>query len=417
MESEHDSQVAGHMGMDKTMEMIDRNFYWPEMVKDIEDFVRSCEDCQKNKAPRHRRHGTLHPLELSYAPWDSISMDFITQLPKSDGCSTVWVIVDRFTKMAHFVPVKDGQKTAEGCAKLFLDNIWKLHGLPSSIISDRDPVFTSRFWAELMGRLDVRLRKSTAFHPQTDGQTERVNQSLEQYLRQYCNYEQDNWCDLLPLAEYAYNNSATTATQMSPFFANYGFHPRTTWPVEKESKNPASRNYAHWIESVHDLCIKRLEEARERMGRYYDRTRREAPPYSVGELVVLNGKSIRTRWAAKKLNAKLFGLFRVARLVGQGGQSVELELPQRWRVHNIFHTSLIEPYRSSVRRQRGEPIAVTDSGYVDRLGITHEVGYNVEGNQVLEDFEVEEIMGSHYNTERKKVLFLIKWKGYPEESE
>ena len=167
------------------------------------------------------------------------------QLPKSDGCSTVWVIVDRFTKMAHFVPVKDGQKTAEGCAKLFLENIWKLHGLPSSIISDRDLVFTSKFWAELMGRLDVRLRKSTAFHPQTDGQTERVNQSLEQYLRQFCNYEQDNWNDLLPRAEYAYNNSATTATQMSPFFANYGFHPRTNWPVEKESKNPASRNYAH----------------------------------------------------------------------------------------------------------------------------------------------------------------------------
>ena len=89
MESEHDSRVAGHMGMDKTMELVDRNFYWPEMAKDIEDYVRSCEDCQRNKASRHKRHGALHPLELSYAPWDAISMDFITQLPKSDGCSTV----------------------------------------------------------------------------------------------------------------------------------------------------------------------------------------------------------------------------------------------------------------------------------------------------------------------------------------
>ena len=161
--------------------------------------------------------------------------------------------------MAHFVHVKDGQKTVEGCVKLFRENIWKLHGLPSSIISDRDPVFTSKFWAELMGRLNVQLRKSTALHPQTDGQTERVNQSLEQYLRQYCNYEQDNWYDLLPLAEYAYNNSATMATQMSPFFANYGFHPPTNWPVEKESKNPASRNYAHWMESVLEICMKSLD--------------------------------------------------------------------------------------------------------------------------------------------------------------
>ena len=189
MESEHDIRMAGHMGMDKTMELVDRKFYWPEMAMDIEDYVRSCEDCQKNKASQHKRHGALHPLELSSAPWDAISIDVMTQLPKSDGCSTVWVIVNRYTKMAHFVLVKEGQKTAEGCAKLFLENIWNLHGLPSSIISDRDPVFTSKFWTELMGRLDVRLRKSTAFHPQTDGQTKRVNQSHEQYLCQDCNYE------------------------------------------------------------------------------------------------------------------------------------------------------------------------------------------------------------------------------------
>ena len=124
---------------------------------------------------------------------------------------------------------------------------------------------------------------------------------------------------------------------------------------------------------------------------------------------MLNGKNIRTRRAVKKLDAKLFGPFKVVRLVEQGGQSVELELPQHWRVYNVFHTSLIKPYRTSVRGLRDEPIAVTDSGYVDRLGVTHEVGYDAEGNQVLEDFEVEEIMGSHYNAERKKVLYLIKW--------
>ena len=107
MEAEHDSQVAGHMGMDKTIQMVDRNFYWPVMAKDIEEYVHSCEGCQKNTAPCRKRHGTLHPLELSYAPWDSISMDFITQLPKSEGCSTVWVIVDRFTKMVQFIPIKD----------------------------------------------------------------------------------------------------------------------------------------------------------------------------------------------------------------------------------------------------------------------------------------------------------------------
>ena len=177
--------------------------------------------------------------------------------------------------------------------------------------------------------------------------------------------------------------------------------------MEKESKNPVSRNYAHWMECVHELCVKRLEETRERMGKYYDCSRKEAPLYSVGDLVMLNGKNIRTRRAVKKQDAKLFGPFKVVRLVGQGGQSVELELTQPWRVHNVFHTSFIEPYRTSVLGLRDEPIAVIDSGYVDRLGVTHEVGYDVEGNQVLEDFEVEEIMGSHYNAEQKMVLYLI----------
>ena len=116
------------------------------------------------------------------------------------------------------------------------------------------------------------------------------------------------------------------------------------------------------------------------------------------------------------MDTKLFRPYKVKKLVGPEGQSVELELPSRWRVHNVFHTSLVEPYRSSGRGLRGEPIAVTDSGYVDRIGLTHEVGYDVGGNQVLEDFEVEEIMGRHYNAEGNKVLYLIIWKGYPEES-
>ena len=114
MQAEHDSQVVGHIGMDKTIEMVDQNFYCPEMARDIEDYIRSCRDCQKNKAPRHKRHGTLHPPKLSYAPWDSISMDFIIQLPKSEGYSTVRGIVDRFSKMVHFIPIKDEQKAAAG---------------------------------------------------------------------------------------------------------------------------------------------------------------------------------------------------------------------------------------------------------------------------------------------------------------
>ena len=145
---------------------------------------------------------------------------------------------------------------------------------------------------------------------------------------------------MLPLAEYSYNNSVTTATQKSPFYTNYGFHPRTTWPVEMESKNPTSKNYAHWILSVHDLCNSYLKTTSEKMGGYYDKSKKTAPPCKAGIQVMLNGKNVRTRRAAKILDAKLFGPFKVVKLVDRSGMSIELELPKRWHVHTVFHSSL-----------------------------------------------------------------------------
>jgi transposase InsO family protein len=159
------------------------------------------------------------------------------------------VIVDRFTKMAHFVALKE--KTAAAVARQFVNHIWKLHGLPDDIVSDRDTAFTSKFWKEVMTFLCIKQRMSTAFHPQTDGQTERVNQVLEAYLREYCGYEQDDCMELLPLAEYVYNNSFSTATGLSPFYANYGYHPRTNWPPTEAPRNPGSALYWHWLHAVH----------------------------------------------------------------------------------------------------------------------------------------------------------------------
>ena len=166
---------------------------------------------------------------------------------------------------------------------------------------------------------------------------------------------------------------------MSPFYANYGFHPRTTWPVKMESKNPASKNYAHWISSVHDLCNSYLKIPSVKMGRCYNKSKKTAAPFKAGDLVILNGKNIRTRRAAKKLVAKLFGPFKVIKLVDRSGMSVELELPKHWHVHNVFHISLLEPYRASAKGLYPPPIAITNRNYVDRFGIKHEVGYDVDG--------------------------------------
>ena len=155
-------------------------------------------------------------------------MDFIVGLPESSGHMKIWVVVDRFSKMAHFIPLSTDTPIKE-IANIFLREIWRLHGLPNSVASDRDSRFQSNFWLCVMELLDVDVRMSTAFHPQTDGQTARVNQILEQYLRSYCSYQQDDWAELLSLAEHAYISAVSKSTKITPFEANYGFCPRTKW--------------------------------------------------------------------------------------------------------------------------------------------------------------------------------------------
>jgi transposase InsO family protein len=347
LKAEHDSKVAGHWGAGKTVEIVSRNFHWPNMDEHVRRYVHECDSCQRNKPSRHRRNGLLHPLELPNSPWSSVSMDFITDLPQSEGCSTIWVVIDRFTKMAHFVPLKE--KTATHVARQFVNHIWKSHGLPDDIVSDRDTAFTSKFWKEVMTFLGVTQRMSTAFHPQTDGQTERVNQVLEAYLREYCNYEQNDWSELLPLAEFAYNNSFSTATGLSPFYANYGFHPRTNWPTDEQPRNPGSELYAHWLQAVHEQAKARLEATRERMAKYWNQDKREGPSFAIGDYVMLNGRHIKTKRASKKLDVKLHGPFRISR-VGRNGRSATLDLPARWRIHPTFHVTLLEPYRGDPKR-------------------------------------------------------------------
>jgi len=263
LESKHDTRIAGHMGQDKMIELIRRNFWWPEMNERIIDFVQSCPECQQNKASRHQPYRQSSMMELSYTPWQSIAMDFITELPLSEGYDQLWVIIDRFTKMAHFLPLKKKEKTAAALAIVFAWEIWKFHELPTDIVSDWDSRFTSKTWKEFLQLSRIQPRISTAFHPQTDRQTERLNQTIKAYLRAFVSTKQDDWRRLLPMAEFAYNNTVTIGNGMSPFYGNYGFHPVAMDPVSTEPLNPASKVYAHWMHDVHIEARKGLEEAQE----------------------------------------------------------------------------------------------------------------------------------------------------------
>jgi len=262
----HDSQVAGHFRQEKTVEIVTKDFYWKGLTACINDYVRFCDECQHNKSPRHARYGLLQPLQIPFAAWTSISTDFITHLPESQGHTQFMVVVDWFTKIVHFIGLNENV-TAKDEADTFPREVWKLDGLPTEIISDMDAKFSGEFWKSLCKSLGIKRKMSTAYHPQTDGQTERTNQTLKGYLPNFINYGQNDWYLLLLLAVYAYNNSNTNGHGMSPFYANYGFHPQTEWMKEREAQNPGAGLYAHWMQATHRHARKALEQTREEMGK------------------------------------------------------------------------------------------------------------------------------------------------------
>ena len=345
------------------------------MNERIIDFVRSCSECQQKKVSQFQPYGLSSPLELPYAPWQSIAMDFITELPMSEECDQLWVIIDRFTKMAHFIPLRE--KTTADLAIIYTREIWKYHGLPTDIVSDQDSHFTSEIWKEFLSLVGICPRMSTAIHPQTDGQTERLNQTIEAYLRAFVGREQDNWMSLLPMAEFQYNNSVTIGNGVIPFYANYGFHPATLEPPNPEPLNLASMIYGHWMRTIHDESRRGLETSQERMRRYTDPARKEPPTYQIGDLVKLSGRNMKTRCPMKKLDHKNHGPFQIEKLMSP--LIVRLILPQKWKIHNIFHISLLKPYRTSEYRAPPDPSKVLREAD------------NIEQS---EEYDVEEVMSS-----------------------
>ena len=296
----HDSLLAGHPGCTKTISLVTRDYNWPLLSKEVRQYVQSCNTCQWMKSSHHAPYGELVPLNIPQRNWDEISMDFITNLPLSHLYDLILIVVDSLTKQAHFVPT---HKTlnAPRLAQLFIMNIFKLHGFPSSIVSDQGLVFISEFWKALMTQLQVCLNLSTAYHPQTDGQTEHVNQILEQYLCVYCSYQQDNWVDYLRVAEFQYNNSSHKATRTSPFFANYGFHP-TFSSVLGRIHNPAASNLTSHLNLIRDELCAELELAQESAKRHYDANHSQAPFFRPGKFVMLLHRNIQSSHPSGKLD-------------------------------------------------------------------------------------------------------------------
>ena len=270
-------------------------------------------------------------------------MDFVTGLPWSEGNDAILVVVDRLSKMRHLVACRT-TIDAPTLAELYLRHIWKHHGLPLTITTDRGTQFTSEFWESVCQRLHIARKLSTAFHPQTDSQTERINAIMEQYLRAYVNYQQDDWSLWLPMAEFAANNQVSETSGVSPLFANYGYDPHMDLfeepqPVNSNSEIP-SRQFVDAMQEIHHHLRAEISFAQDRQQEYADRGRIPAPHFHVGDTVWLNARNIRTRRPSTKLDNKRLGPFTV--LAAIGTHAYRLELPISMKIHNVFHVSLLD---------------------------------------------------------------------------
>lgn len=238
----HASTPTGHPGRHKTTDLMNRRYWWPGLATAVREFCRACLPCARTKASQSKPSGFLKPLPLPLSPWRDISVDYITPLPpchrRGRTYRHVAVVVDRLTKMRHFMATETLESSE--LIDAFLDRVYSLHGCPETIISDRGSQFVSALWRALSARLGITLRPSSAYHPQTNGQTERINAGLEKYLRAYISWAQDDWADWLPLAEFAGNNTISETPGVSPFYVNYGFDPR----IGAEPATPCPPDYS-----------------------------------------------------------------------------------------------------------------------------------------------------------------------------
>jgi hypothetical protein len=389
----HDDQFSGHWGIEKTKELLERKFYWPGLAIDVREYVLSCQTCQNIAIPRHKPYGKLESLPVPERPWQEVSLDFITQLPSSrigtKEYDAILVVVDRYTKIAKFIPTTTNISAPEFAA-LFHENIELKFGSPRGIVSDRDTRITSKFWVEVCVYSLIKRRMSTAFHPQTDGQTEILNRILENYLRAYTNLEQMNWAKLLPSAEFTYNNSRSSTTKITPFMALYGYNPELRFDVEDtatKGETPAARDRVLRLKELRDRLKEELLKAQERQAKYYNQ-RHQPMLFKRGSLVKLSTRNLRLK--DKKLQPRWIGPFRILRRIGS--QAYQLALPEKYaRLHDVFPIQAIEKFNP----RDDQPLLPLPDLEDD------------------EEWEIEEVKDKA--TIKGSTHYLVKWEGWPTE--
>src|ERR1700738_378118 len=388
---------TAHPGRNKTRKLLGARYYWPRMTTDIDRFVRNCDSCRRADVPRDKTPGLLRPLPIPARPWQHISMDFHELPGDRKGYDMALIIVDRFAKRTFSIPCFKNIDAKES-ARLFLHYVYRIYGPPDSIVSDRGPQFVSAFWKEFTGILGIKLKLSTAYHPQTDGQTEIANQYLDQRLRPFVNYFQDNWAELLPVMDYAQAALPHDSTGYAPIQLEMGYTPRTSFDWEpvtdglQSARNTLSRDearkYTERLQDAWERAWKNLERSQQAMAKQANKHRRELD-FDVGDYVWVTKKNWKTNRPSRKLGYQMAGPYEVLERVGN---AYRLRLPDSIQVHPIFspdklRKAAIDPLPG----QKNEP----------------PLPIQVNGN---EEWEVDEILASRLV--RGTLKYQVSWKGY-----
>ncbi len=368
------------------------------MRKTIDRYIRNCYICQRSKTSRNKFNELLHSLFIFEQRWKNIVMNFIIDLSSSKGKNVILTVICRLSKERHYIScfTNDERITAEKTAELMLQWIYRIHGLLDFIVSDRDPQFTFILWKSLCKRLDINLRLFTVYHSQIDGQSERVNQNVERYLRSFCSYMQDDWAKLLLMIEFVDNNALFSAIFSISFFLNKDFHSRMSFElnvIEYESsrerlQTAKAENISENMNKTLKFARESLVKTREQMMKQVNKHRKEVG-YEVGSKMFLNERNIVTARSFKKLDDKMLGSFTN---LGFVDSSYKLELSESMRVHDVFHPDLLRPVVDDLLPgQKNEPsgsIVVNDK----------------------DEWEIDDILNSRRY--RRRLQYRVKWNDY-----
>ena len=394
IQQNHNHLLTGHLGIRRTLDLIKTRYYWPTIKQDIARYIKDCDKCQRVKVNTSEKKTPLNPNTVPDAPWEIISVDLIGPLPESKGKNAIMVIIDWFSKMIQLFPILT-KITSQGMAKIFRDEIFKLHDIPKKVISDWGPQFISSFMKELYSQLQIEGNPSTTYHPETNGQTERINAWVEQYLCIYINHWQSNWIKWLSIVKFAHNQTSSSATTFSPFLLNYRQQPQSGFTQKGKERNPVANKFVEEMKSTQQIAKSALKMASYDMKWFYDQKVQPSVKYKPGDLVLLKATNIKIKWPSKKLNDKWYSWFKV--LKKEGLTSYHLKLDKSWcQIHPVFHECLLHPYHQGnfpSQKQAPPPPLEIISG--------------------VKKAEMEYIINSKHV--RNTIHYLIHWKGFPRE--